>query len=307
MKPVRPSVSTCRNYLEVPPLKPFRLIHPVLGIAMLMALLSPWPAHAALSDSKVCPKLSPEVSAPPGVQVPEVCYSGFNCTVGMRGDWLDITNSVGLSPGIPSATRVPVSAEASIAARGDDIRASNACVPVSQRDREGYVAVLLEEIQGAGAARVSASRPAFAGIGRDSNIVDITVRDGTHYLHPVQRAALTARVGEVKTMEITGRGLQDLRIKLRLPTTTAITVQPPAARMAAAVANANLQRTATPQQLLALQTPTVSIVSQSYDRLSLKVNFDKQGTLSLADYLQFTVGDPAINRDLGWPSIVVRP
>ena len=108
-------------------------------------------------------------------------------------------------------------------------------------------------------------------------------------------------------MEITGRGLQDLRIKLRLPTTTAITVQPPAARMAAAVANANLQRTATPQQLLALQTPTVSIVSQSYDRLSLKVNFDKQGTLSLADYLQFTVGDPAINRDLGWPSIVVRP
>ena len=28
---------------------------------------------------------------------------------------------------------------------------------------------------------------------------------------------------------------------------------------------------------------------------------------SLADYLEFTVGDPAINRDLGWPSIVVQP
>lgn len=288
-------------------MKSFRLIHVVLGSALSMAVLVPLPAQAALSDSKVCPKLSPEVSAPAGVQVPEVCYSGFNCTVGMRGDWLDITNSVRLTQGIPSAARVPVSAEASIAARGDDIRASNSCVPVSQRDREGYVAVLLEEIKGAGGARVSAKRPAFAGIGTDSNIVDIEVRDGTHYLHPVQRAALTARVGEVKNIDLTGRGLQDLRIKLRPPTTTAITVQPAATRKAAAVANANLQRTATPQQLLAMQTPTVSIVSKSYDRLSLKLNFDKQGTFSLADYLEFTVGDPAINRDLGWPSITVQP
>lgn len=288
-------------------MKPFRLIHAVLGSAVLIAVLAPWPAQAALSDSKVCPKLSPEVTAPAGVQVPEVCYSGFNCTVGMRGDWLDITNAVRLSPGLPSAARVQVNAEASIAARGDDIRASNTCVPVSQRDREGYVAVLLEEITGAGMTRVIAKRPAFAGIGTDDNYVDIDVRDGTHYLHPVQRAALTASVGEVKTIELTGRGLQDVRIKVRPSTTNAITAKPGTSRMAAAIANVNVRNTATPQQLLAMQTPTVSIASQSYDRLSLKVNFDKQGTLSLADYLEFTVGDPAINRDLGWPSITVQP
>ncbi|MEP6906453.1 MAG: hypothetical protein ABI858_00505 [Pseudoxanthomonas sp.] len=285
-----------------------RLIHALLVGGLSMGLLLPWSAHAALSDSRVCPKLSPEISAPPGVQVPEVCYSGFNCTVGMRGDWLDITNKVGiLYKSTPGSGEIALNAEVSIAARGDDIRASNACVPVSQRDREGYVAVLLEEIRGAGRAQVLASRPAFAGIGTDFNFVDIEVRDGTRYLHPVQRAALAARVGEVKTIELTGRGLQDLRIRIRPPTTTAITLKPAASRMAAAVANANLQKTATPQQLLAIQTPTVSIISKSYDRLSLQVNFDRQGTISLADYLEFTVGDPAINRDLGWPSIVIRP
>lgn len=286
-------------------MKILRLIHVVLGAALPIAMLASTAAHAALSDSKVCPKLSPEVSAPAGVQVPAVCYSGFNCTVGMRGDWLDITNAVRLSPGMPSAARVQVSAEASIAARGDDIRASNSCVPVSQRDREGYVAVLLEEITGAGMTRVIATRPAFAGIGTDDNYVDIDVRDGTHYLHPVQRPALNVRVGEVKTIDLAGRGLQDLRIKLRPPTTTAILAKPGASRMASAVAN--VRSTATTQQLMAVQTSPVSIVSKSYDRLSLQVNFDRQGTISLADYLEFTAGDPAINRDLGWPTIDVRP
>ena len=308
MKPARPFHFSFRTFPELQPMKTFRLSHSVVGSAVLMALLAPWPAHAALSDSKVCPKLSPEVSAPPGVQAPEVCYSGFNCTVGMRGDWLDITNrvSMGFTPG-PITGQAYANAEASIAARGVEIRASNACVPVSQRDREGYVAVLLEEVKGAGKARVKASRPGLAGIGSDSDSVEIEVRDGTHYLHPVQRAALSARVGEVKTIDLTGRGLQDLRIKLRPPTTTAVTVKPATTRIAAAVANASLQKTATQQQMLAMSTPTVSIASKSYDRLSLKVNFDKQGTFSLADYLEFTVGDPAINRDLGWPSIVVQP
>ena len=294
-----------RTFSELLLMKPSRLIHAALAAALSMAVLAPGSAQAALSDSKVCPKLSPEVSAPAGVQIPEVCYSGFNCTVGMRGDWLDITNEVRLTPGIPSAARVQVSAESSIAARGDDIRASNSCVPVSQRDREGYVAVLLEEIKGAGGARVIAKRPAFAGIGTDSNIVDIEVRDGTHYLHPIQRAALTARVGEVKNIELTGRGLQDLRVRIRPPTANVIAANPAASRMAASVAN--LRNTATQQQLLSVQSLPVSIVSKSYDRLSLKVNFDRQGTLSLADYLEFTAGDPAINRDLGWPSIEVRP
>ena len=269
-----------------------------------MNVLVPLSAHAALSDSRVCPKLSPEISVPPGVQVPEVCYSGFNCTVGMRGDWLDITNSVRVTPGLPGVGRVQVSAEASIAARGVEIRASNSCVPVSHKDREGYVAVLLEEIRGDGTPRVSAKRPAFAGLGTDSNYVDIEVRDGTHYLHPVQRAALTARVGEVKTIELTGRGLPDLRIRVRPPTTTG-SAKSGVSQMASVIAG--VRTTATQQQLLAMQTPTVSIVSKSYDRLSLQVNFDRAGTISLDDYLEFTVGDPAINRDLGWPPIVVRP
>lgn len=289
-------------------MKPFRLIQAVLGGALSMVVLVPWTAYAALSDSKVCPKLSPEISAPPGVQVPEVCYSGFNCTVGMRGDWLDITNKVQIRGTFdPTIGQMDANAKASIAARGDEIRASNACVPVSQKDREGYVAVLLEEVKGYGSARVTAFRPGLAGLGTDSNSVDIAVRDGTHYLHPVQGAALTARVGEVKTIDLTGRGLQDLRIKIRLPTTAGIAIKPAATRMATVIANANVRNTATPQQLLAMQMPTVSIVSKSYDRLSLQVNFERQGIISLADYLEFTVGDPVINRDLGWPHIDVRP
>lgn len=287
-------------------MKTFRVNHAALGIALSMAVLAPLPAHARLSDSRVCPKLSPEVSAPPGVQVPQVCYSNFNCTIGMRGDWLDITNRVAMSNSTPpTLEHAAANAEASIAARGTEIRASNACVPVSQRDREGYVAVLLEEVRGAGRARVTAYRPGFAGVGTDFNSVDIEVRDGTHYLHPVQRAALSARVGEVKTIELTGRGLQDLRVKVRPATSLPAATRPGASRMATAITN--VRATATPQQLLVMQTPSMSIVSQSYDRVSLKVNFDRQGTLSLADYLEFTVGDPAINRDLGWPSVVVQP
>lgn len=278
-----------------------------LAVALSAMTLLPWSAHAALGDSRVCPKLSPEVSAPPGVQVPEVCYSNFNCTVGMRGDWLDITNRVNMSNSTPpTLEHAAANAEASIAARGTEIRAANACVPVSQRDREGYVAVLLEEVRGAGRARVTAYRPAFAGMGTDSNGVDIEVRDGTHYLHPVQRAALSARVGEVKTIDLTGRGLQDLRVRPRPPATNtpAPDARASVPRMGSAIAG--LRASVTPQQLAALQIPAVSIVSKSYDRLSLQVNFDRQGTISLADYLEFTVGDPAINRDLGWPSIEVR-
>lgn len=278
----------------------------LLAVVLSAVTLLPWSAHAALSDSRVCPKLSPDISAPAGVQVPEVCYSGFNCTVGMRGDWLDITNRVTMGPTTPpTPTHAAANAEASIAARGTEIRASNACVPVSHRGREGYVAVLLEEVKGAGKARVTAIRPGFAGVGTDSNSVELEVRDGTHYLHPVQRAVLSARVGEAKTIELTGRGLQDLRIKMRPPTNNPSTVKPITARMPSAIAG--LRSPATAQQMLAVQTPPVSMVSKSYDRLSLQVNFDRQRTISLADYLEFTVGDPAINRDLGWPLIEVRP
>ncbi len=296
-------------------MKHSRLSHALLGSALSLALVVPWSAHAALSDSKVCPALSPEVHAPAGVQVPEVCYSGFNCTVGMRGDWLDITNKVSIaflrdlpinglvrvrSPDMPYA-----SAEASIAARGVQIRAPGSCVPVSQKDREGYVAVLLEEIKGTGGAIVNATRPAFTPKASDSNSLSIEVRDGTHFLHPMQRAALSTRVGEVKTIDLTGRGLKDLRITVRKPTNTAIKFKPGMSRTASAISG--VKSGGTPQQLLEVQTPTVSIVSQSYNRLSLQVNFDRAGTFNLDDYLEFTVGDPAINRDLGWPSIEVRP
>ena len=283
-----------------------RSIPTVLAVALSALTLLPWSAHAALSDSRVCPKLSPEISAPAGVQVPEVCYSGFNCTVGMRGDWLDITNRVTMGPTTPpTPTHAAANAEASIAARGTEIRASNACVPVSHRDREGYVAVLLEEVKGVGKARVTAIRPGFAGVGTDSNSVELEVRDGTHYLHPVQRAALSARIGEAKTIELTGRGLQDIRVKPRASANVPAAPRSGASRMPSAIAN--LRGPATVQQLLSLPAPAVSIVSRSYDRLSLQVNFDRQGTISLADYLEFAVGDPAINRDLGWPSVEVRP
>jgi len=283
-----------------------RSIPTVLAVVLSALALLPWSAHAALSDSRVCPKLSPEISAPAGVRVPEVCYSGFNCTVGMRGDWLDITNRVTMGPTTPpTPTHAAANAEASIAVRGTEIRASNACVPVSHRDREGYVAVLLEEVKGVGKARVTAIRPGFAGVGTDSNSVELEVRDGTHYLHPVQRAALGARVGEAKTIELTGRGLQDIRVKPRAAANVPAAPRSGASRMPSTIAN--LRGPATVQQLLSLPAPAVSIVSRSYDRLSLQVNLDRQGTISLADYLEFSVGDPAINRDLGWPFIEVKP
>ena len=290
-------------------------IHALLGSALSVGLLVPWSADAALSSFNVCPALSPEVRAPAGVQVPKVCYSGFNCTIGMRGDWLDITNQVSFNR-TPTTPSPPVSewvkAEASIAARGDSIRASNSCVPVSQKDREGYVAVLLEEITTSGPATVTARRPAFNLNRTDADRVPVEVRDGTHFLHPIQRGDLTVRAGELRTIQLTGRGLQDVRVK----------PQPEPARMPSMVLQKNQQRVLPAVKRMADPSAAppppaepvadaprqrTTIVSKSYDRLSLQVTFLRSGTISLEDYLEFTVGDPAINRDLGWPSIQVTP
>lgn len=315
MKPAQPFHFSFRTFLELLLMKNFRLNQTLQGAALSVTMFAPWSAHASLTSGRVCPSIELEISLPPGAQVPKGCYSGFNCTVGMRGDWLDITHRVEFSSlGIHNGGPQPY-ARPSIAERGSSIRASNSCVGASQNDKEGYVAVLLEEVKGDGLARVTAKRRGFLGHGEDEDSVDFYVQDGIHFLHPVQRAALTARVGEVKIIDLTGRGLKDLRVKVRPPTTTANTAKPAASRMAASVANVNartaanldVRTTATLQQPLSVPTPPVSIVSQSYDQLRLKVNFDKQGTFSLADYVEFTVGFPAINRDLGWPSITVQP
>ena len=276
----------------------FSLSRAVIGTVLVIAAMAPLSAHADISRSKVCPKLSPEVSIPRGVEVPEVCYSGFNCTVGMRGDWLDITNRVGF---YPADRRLPTATQ-SIAERGTKVRATNTCVPASYKDREGYVAILLEEIKGTGWASAEAARNALPSQPY-FDVVRVEVRDGTHFLNPVQRTTLTARVGVVKTIEITGRGLRDLRVRAEQMNQLPVTKTKPAA--IGHVRDILNQR---PKPELPAATPTVpavSIVSQSYDKATLKVNFDTAGTLSLADYLEFSVGDPAINRDLGWPEVQV--
>lgn len=274
----------------------FSLSRAVIGSFFVIAAVAPWSAQAGLNDYKICPKLSPEVSVLRGVQVPEVCYSGFTCTVGMRGNWLDITNRVLFKP-VELSAPPKLEAEPSIAERGAKIRANNACVPVSNKDREGYVAVLVEEIKGSGAASIRAERNAPPGQPW-FDVVPLEVRDGSHFLNPVQPRTLNARVGVVTTIEITGRGLRDLIVRSK----------PPGPRPAVGAIDRmtkNIRKPATSEQMLALANPTVSIVSQSYDKAMLKVNFERAGTVSLGDYLQFSVGVPAINQDLGWPEVQV--
>ncbi len=297
-------------------------------------------ARAEVRATEVCSDVFHRLNTPIGLPQTQLCYSGFNCRIGMRGDWLDVTTEVRFSMLAPAPGMVHVlSASGSVEARGVDNN-SPLCVPHTGSMREGYVLIRVLDIRGAGRMRVIAKRPGPMGVGTHSDTVDFEIRDGSHYLQPFPERELNARVGQTKVIEITGEGVQDLRLKLQ-PVAQAYTSASAARapRLAAMTAGlrttssvqtlANMQAAntvgalsttqsgtsptpvtppaATPPAAPATPSPEVTILGKTRIMVRLQVKFDRQGIFSLGDYLEFSAGDPAINRDIGWPLIDVKP
>lgn len=307
-----------------------------------LAIASIADARAELRATEVCSDVFNRLNAPVGLPQTQLCYSGFNCRIGMRGDWLDVTTEVEFFKQAASlGTGSVFNASGSVEARGVDNN-SPLCVPHTGSMREGYVLIRVVDIRGAGRMRVVAKRPGPMGVGTHSDAVDFEIRDGSHYLQPFPERELNARVGQTKVIEIAGEGVQDLQLKLQpVAQAYASASAARAPRLAAMTAGvrtstsvqtlANMQGANTVRALGTTQSgtsptpvtppvatrpstpapattsPEVTILGKTRLMVRLQVKFDRQGIFSLGDYLEFSAGDPAINRDLGWPVIDVKP
>ena len=289
--------------------------------AVLLVALAVVPqlAAASLRDKNICPSLANNVGMPAGSVVPDVCYSGFGCTVGLRGDWLDLTDRVSITWARGTAANGPLP-RVSIGSAGAEPQARGFCVPPSNKTREGYVEVLLQDIAITGDFKLTVHRPGLGGVTRDSNELTITIRDGTRFLNPLatNNGIAVATAGTERILELRGRGLENLRVR---PGVTQPFAPPPPARPSAPTpGRASLQATAanlrTAPALAArsglelsrtvVEEAPFEVLSARYDVVRLKVKVLRPGLVSLGDYLEFAAGDPAINRDFGWPEIEVR-
>lgn len=292
--------------------------------------------RAQMRTAKACSTLELDLNMPFELLPPDnICYSGFRCSVGMRGDWMDATDEVAVAPVRGGSG---LSAAGIVQSRGANnntqIGFDSSCIPQASKEREGFVGISIQELTGHGRLRVTALRPGPLGIGRHSDYYDLEVRDGSRYLEMYPRSSPTARVGQTKTIEIPGRGLQSLRLKLQpvaqAYSTTSAARSPRMATAAAAVraqvaapssatqlgnastvrklsnsSGTSVQPLSTPST--AVPSPEVKLLGATPLMVRLQVKFDRQGIFSLEDYLEFADGEPDINRDLGWPLIDVRP
>lgn len=126
------------------------------------------------------------------------CYSGrLTCWVGVRGDWLDLTDSVSVASGPRASIRIDEKGvEDSGAIQGD-------CIPRSNKDREGYVRLILDDIAGSGTMRIRLSRPG----GQDTISVD--VKDGATFL-ATKLDGNVADAGVARTFNLRGANLDRL-------------------------------------------------------------------------------------------------
>ena len=145
------------------------------SLVFTFAVFAVFQIHTANAEVRLqiaCPLVS---GFPPGTgSLTNRCLSGLHgCTVGVRGDWLDITNTVEIIAG-PGA-------DISAIEKGVDF--GGVCVPRAAKSREGYVKFNIGNIERAGTLRLRLNRPG------GSDTISIEVRDGSTYLRPGLQAA----------------------------------------------------------------------------------------------------------------------
>jgi hypothetical protein len=249
----------------------------------------------------------------------EPCYSSqyFKCSLGVRGDWLDITDKVSIVSG-PTAT-------ITITDKGADNKNSEygslgsgivPKVPPMNGGREGYVLLELKNISGPGTMRIKMERP--AAFGRDSDFVSVSIKDGSFGLDPSQTVR-SVTAGHTKTIEIFGYGLNGISVKPGFKSQPASTasnnsqrIQSVAGKVNSSVKDSVGQNLASAQSNMQLP-PEVKILSRESGVLSEKMtvefnlhNSTSSFDLNTKDIFTFSKGVPPMNADKGWPIIHVN-
>ncbi|MEP6907794.1 MAG: hypothetical protein ABI858_07435 [Pseudoxanthomonas sp.] len=248
---------------------------------LLCALcLMPLQAQCAVGSHRLCPELEPR----PGSAPVNTCYVGVPCVIGARGEGLSATNDA----------RVVVLASAAVSRAQvltTGLGASTVaalCVPSDVRGGEEHVSVRLPLLQQAGDHLLQLQRPILFGISRESDTLPFKVIASHGFLDPRQSAASeSARQGESKVFTFTGRNLAALRIR-----TDAAALKPAQMNAGAAAAAATDVQWMDPEQ----------------KQVRVRLTLYRVGQISTREIFEFIgSGESAVNRDLGWPVIQVRP
>lgn len=251
---------------------------PTLMFAALCLLAGS--AHGAVSSHRLCPELEPR----PGITATNTCYVGVACVIGARGEGLAATNEA----------RVIVSANAAVLRAqvlASGVGASTAaalCVPSSARTGDDYVSVRLPLLQQAGDHVLNLQRPILFGISSEADALPFKVVASHGFLDPRQSAASeSARLGESKVFTFTGRNLAALRIR-----PDAAALQPTAVHAAREKPVATDLQWMDPEQ----------------KQIRVRLTLYRAGQVSTQEIFEFLgSGESPVNRDLGWPSIEVKP
>ena len=248
---------------------------------IVLALLPLGTARADVRAQAACPLYpstlfsnAPRMSGSPGGR----CFSGLTCWVGVRGDWLDLTSSFSIVSG-PSA-RIRISeqgVEDSGALNGD-------CIPRSNKDREGYVRLVLENIDGDGTMRIRLSRPG----GQDT--ISVEVLDGKTFL-ATKLDGNFADTGVAKVFNLKGANLDRLKLK-QLNRASGLT------------RTNTLNTVAVPTGLVNPEFD--EILSRTDTTARVRLTFPDSGTVNLESRLEFEGGEPPLNVSLGWPTVNVH-
>lgn len=193
------------------------------------------------------------------------CFTFSTCRIGVRGDWLDWTDTVAvLTP--------PPQAAVSIERKG---RGSSpiGCVPNGRND-EGYVVLSLSNIsdvaRAAGTMKLRLHHP-NALAGPRSTDITFDVRNGTHVEKDVgnpNAPTFSARQNERTNLVLRGGNLTTLAAG-------------------------------------SLVTGNPVIVSSDANTATVQVTFDQPGIINLGQKFRFTSDSASLNARYGWPTVMV--
>jgi hypothetical protein len=234
------------------------------SVALICVLTGTSVLRADVRDHRLCVAANGFQESRFGATSAE-CFSGHVCVVGVRGDWLDLTDRVTVESG-PTA-RITIRDTGTGDARGA-IGTLSTCVPTSTRSREGYVSILLADISGSGTMRLKLSRPNAIG-GRDDDTVSLVIKKGETYI--ALDTPYNATFGEPKELVFRGGNLDLLQLK-----------------------------NPEPGDEILSKSETEARVRLTFTRENSRTN-----PAPIENRLQFAGPEPALNERFGWPRVNV--
>ncbi len=249
------------------------------SLALAWFVILPFAAQADVRKQSACGLFPSSLFPNARIETTlNTCYSGgHRCWVGVRGDWLDLTDRVTVTSGPTASITIDKKGVEDSGTIGGD------CIPRSNKDREGFVRLNLENIRGTGTMRLRLSRPG----GEDT--ISVTVKDGTTFLATKLESAF-ATAGESKVFELKGGNLRKLQLKQTsrsIPGVSSSTNLSPSERIGG------------------VNVISDEILSKTETSARVRLTLSATGMVSLEEKLQFSDGEPELNKRFGWPTVNV--